>query len=147
MTHEEIRIELNALYPAYALETRQAVTKMLKETEIEYLETHQREVEAYKAEHAALMDWAITEAIKAWERSKGIIKTVKKKIDQPVEQSMKDGIGDPQMLLRVIQAAGEKGKVFGVYSPIKVDNTHNFDVDEWKKTREERLKRVKKIEE
>jgi len=147
MTHEQIQLALNELYPAYPLKTRQAVTEMLKTSEREFVQTHQDEVATYKAEHLALLDWAMVEAIDAWDRSKGLIKTVKKKADQPIEQSAKDGIGDPNLLLRVIQAASEKGKILGLYAPAKFEGHYKFDLPAWLEERKKRLKQVRDLKE
>ena len=112
------------MFPAYPLKSEhQAVEKMIKEAEKEYIEAHKVEVDAIKAESGAAMDWVRREAAEAWELSKDPIRIVKKVLEKPVEQSAKFAPGDPQYLKRVTEAVEVKAKVFGALAPKKHELT------------------------
>jgi len=124
LTFRAITEALNELFPDYPLESdHQAVEKMIKEAEREYIETHKNKVDEIKAESGASLDWVRTEAVAAWQRSQDLLKIIKKKEDQTVEQIMKAEVGNAQFLKRITEVVEVKTKIFGAQAPKKHELT------------------------
>lgn len=124
MTFAAITRELNELFPDYPLKSEhQAVEKMIKEAEKEYIEQHKAKVDELKAEAGATLDWVRTEAAAAWQRSQDLLKIIKKKEDQTVEQIMKAEVGNAQFLRRITESVEVKTKIFGAQAPKKHEVT------------------------
>ncbi len=120
MTYAEITKKLNELFPAHPLKSEhQAVEKMIKQAEAEYIAAHQAQVERIKAEAGASLDFVRREAAAAWETSQDLMKIVKKKEDQTVEQILKAQTGDSAFLKLIKESAIEKAKLFGAVAPRK----------------------------
>jgi hypothetical protein len=118
MTYAAITKQLNELFPDYPLKSEhQAVEKMIKEAEKEYIEAHKAKVDQLKAEAGATLDWVREEAAAAWVRSQDLIKTIKKKEDQTVEQIIKAEVGNAQFLKRITESVEVKTKIFGAMAP------------------------------
>jgi hypothetical protein len=118
MTFAAITKELNELFPEYPLKSEhQAVEKMIKEAEKEYIKTHKDKVDEIKAESGAGLDWVRHEAAEAWKRSQDLLKIIKKKEGQTVEQILKAEFGNAQFLRRVTEAIEVKSKIFGALAP------------------------------
>lgn len=124
MTFAQITVKLNELFPEYPLKSEhQAVEKMIKEAEKEYIYEHKSKVEEIKAESGAALDWVRQEAAEAWGRSQDLLKIVKKKDDQTVEQIMKAEVGNAQFLKRITETVEVKSKIFGALAPSKHELT------------------------
>jgi len=124
MTFAAITTELNEMFPEYPLKSdHQAVEKMIKEAEREYIDTHKSKVDEIKAEAGVALDWVREEAAAAWGRSQDLLKIIKKKEDQTVEQIMKAEVGNAQFLRRITEAVEVKTKVFGALAPKKHEVT------------------------
>ena len=120
MTYAKITEKLNELFPEYPLKSEhQAVEKMIKQAEEEYIEAHRTRVESIKAETAASLDFVRREAAEAWETSQDLLRVIKKKDDQTVEQILKAQWGDSAFLKIIKDAAIEKAKLFGAVAPKK----------------------------
>lgn len=118
----EITEELNKQFPAYPLKSdHEAVRKMIKRQQEVYAKQDKERVEEVLAETSAVLDFTRDEAIQAWLESKGMVKTVKKKTEQPVEQSMKQSAGDAKFLDVIKDSAINKAKLFGVVAPKKLE--------------------------
>lgn len=118
MTFRAITEALNELFPEYPLTSdHQAVEKMIKEAEKEYIEAHRSKVDEIKAEAGVSLDWVRHEAAEAWRRSQDLLKIIKKKEDQTVEQIMKAEVGNAQFLRRITEAVEVKTKIFGALAP------------------------------
>lgn len=124
MTFREITVKINELFPEYPLETdHEAVMKMIKSAEKEYIDTHKSQVDEVKAEAGMTLDWVRKEAADAWERSKDLIRTIKKREDQTIEQILKADTGNAQYLRRITEAIHEKAKIFGALAPKRLEHT------------------------
>jgi hypothetical protein len=124
MTFAAITTELNEMFPDYPLKSEhQAVEKMIKEAEKEYIDTHMSKVDQIKAEAGASLDWVRHEAAEAWKRSQDLLKIIKKKEDQTVEQIMKAEVGNAQFLRRITETVEVKTKIFGAQAPKKHELT------------------------
>lgn len=124
MTYAAITKELNEMFPDYPLKSEhQAVEKMIKEAEKEYIEAHKSKVDEVKAEAGATLDWVRHEAAEAWQRSQDLMKIIKKKEDQTVEQILKAEIGNAQFLRRITETVEVKTKIFGAQAPRKHELT------------------------
>jgi len=124
MTYAKITEKLNEIFPDYPLKSEhQAVEKMIKQAEQEYIEAHQAEIERIKAEAGVSLDFVRREAAEAWESSQELLKIIKKKQDQTVEQILKAQTGDAAFLKLIKDSAIEKAKLFGAIAPKKVDLT------------------------
>jgi len=124
MTYAEITKRLNEMFPAYLLKSdHQAVEKMIKEAEKEYIQAHQSQVNSIKAESAVTMDWVRTEAADAWEKSKDMLRTLKKREDQTVEQILKANAGNAQFLKTITESVVVKAKIYGALAPQKHEMT------------------------
>jgi hypothetical protein len=118
MTFAAITKELNELFPEYPLKSEhQAVEKMIKEAEKEYIDTHKSKVDEIKAEAGAALDWVRHEAAEAWKRSQDLLKIIKKKEGQTVEQILKAEFGNAQFLRRITEAIEVKTKIYGALAP------------------------------
>lgn len=118
MTFSAITKELNELFPEYPLKSEhQAVEKMIKEAEKEYIDTHKSKVDEIKAEAGAALDWVRHEAAEAWRRSQDLLKIIKKKEGQTVEQILKAEFGNAQFLRRITEAIEVKTKIYGALAP------------------------------
>lgn len=118
MTYAAITDVLNELFPKYVLKSEhQAVEKMIKEAEKEYIKAHKDKVDDVKAEAGVTLDWVRMEAASAWERSKDRLKVITKREDQTVEQILKSATGNAQYLRRITEAVEVKSKVFGALAP------------------------------
>ena len=118
MTHAKITDALNEMFPEYPLKSdHQAVSKMLKEAQQEYIEAHMSKVDEIKAEAGASLDWVRHEAAEAWQRSQDLLKIIKKKEDQTVEQVLKAEVGNAQFLKRITETVEVKTKIFGAQAP------------------------------
>lgn len=156
LTLSEITEELNKKFPAYPLKSdHEAVRKMIKRQQEIYATQDKDKLEEIRAETSAILDFTRDEAIKAWEESKGIAKTVKKKVEKPIEQTLKESTGEPQFLKIVESTTIEKAKLFGVVAPKRLEHAgpgggpipvQPFDMEEWKRLRQERIDKVKKLE-
>ncbi len=115
MTLREITLELNKLFPKYALKSdHQAVAKMLEETEKEYQQGHAEKIETVKNELLALKDYVIRESRNAWERSKDPEKAVEKRGEQVTRQTAKDQDGDHRYLQTILAAVEDIERAFGL---------------------------------
>jgi len=124
MTFRQITEKINELFPDYPLESdHQAVEKMIKSAEKEYIDTHKDKVDSIKAESGVSMDWVKAEAADAWERSKDLLRVITKKEDQTVEQILKSATGNAQYLRRITEAVEVKAKIFGALAPKKHEVT------------------------
>ena len=124
MTYAAITKELNERFPDYPLKSdHQAVEKMIKEAEREYIDTHKAKVDEIKAEAGAALDWVRKEAADAWGRSQDLLKIIKKRDGQTVEQILKAEIGNAQFLRRVTESVEVKTKIFGAQAPRKHEVT------------------------
>lgn len=124
LTFAQITVELNEMFPDYPLQSEhQAVEKMIKEAEKEYIDTHMSKVDEIKAEAGASLDWVRMEAAAAWQRSQDLLKIIKKKEDQTVEQIMKAEVGNAQFLRRITETVEVKTKIFGAQAPKKHELT------------------------
>lgn len=124
MTYAAITTELNELFPEYPFKSEhQAVEKMIKEAEKEYIAAHKEKVDEIKAEAGATLDWVRKEAADAWKRSQELLKIIKKKEDQTVEQILKAEYGNAAFLRRVTEAVEVKTKIFGALAPRKHELT------------------------
>jgi hypothetical protein len=124
MTFAAITVKLNDMFPDYQLKSEhQAVEKMIKEAEKEYIDTHMSKVNEIKAEAGAALDWVRKEAADAWGRSQDLLKIIKKKEDQTVEQILKAEIGNAQFLKRITETVEVKTKIFGAQAPRKHEVT------------------------
>jgi len=124
MTYAKITEALNEMFLDYPLKSEhQAVEKMIKEAEKEYIDTHKSKVDEIKAEAGVALDWVREEAAAAWQRSQDLLKIIKKKEDQTVEQIMKAEVGNAQFLRRITEAVEVKTKVFGALAPKKHEVT------------------------
>jgi hypothetical protein len=120
MTYSAITKKLNEMFPEYPLESdHQAVEKMIKQAEQEYIAAHQTEVDRIKAEAGASLDYVRREAADAWEKSQDLLKIIKKRENQTIEQIMKAQTGDSAYLKVIKDAAIEKAKLFGAVAPSK----------------------------
>ncbi len=120
MTFAEITKRLNEMFPEYTLKSEhQAVEKMIKQAEQEYIEAHRSQVDKIKAETGASLDYVRREAADAWEKSQNLLRIIKKKEDQTVEQILKAQTGDSQYLKLIKDSAIEKAKLFGAIAPKK----------------------------
>lgn len=118
MTFRQITEELNKLFPDYPLESdHQAVEKMIKSAEQEYINAHQAQVDEIKAESALTMDWVRHEAADAWDKSKDMLRTFKKREDQTVEQILKANAGNAQFLKTITESVIVKAKIYGALAP------------------------------
>jgi Xaa-Pro aminopeptidase len=118
MTFRQITEELNKLFPEYPLESdHQAVEKMIKSAEQEYIQAHQTQVDSIKAESALTMDWVRAEAADAWDKSKDMLRTLKKREDQTVEQILKANAGNAQFLKTITESVVVKAKLYGALAP------------------------------
>src|SRR5512138_2612952 len=114
MTYAAITKEVNELFPEYPLKSEhQAVEKMIKEAEKEYIEAHKSRVDEVKAEAGATLDWVRHKAAEAWKRSQDLLKIIKKKENQTVEQILKAEYGNAQFLRRITETVEAKTKIFG----------------------------------
>ena len=124
MTYAAITKELNERFPDYPLKSdHQAVEKMIKEAEKEYIDTHKAKVDEIKAEAGAALDWVRHEAADAWQRSQDLLKIIKKREGQTVEQVLKAEVGNAQFLRRVTESVEVKTKIFGAQAPRKHEVT------------------------
>ena len=124
MTFADITKALNEMFPDYPLKSEhQAVEKMIKEAEKEYIDSHKSKVDELKAEAGAALDWVRAEAAAAWDRSQDLLKIIKKKEDQTVEQILKAEIGNAQFLKRITETVEVKTKIFGAQEPRKHELT------------------------
>lgn len=124
MTYAAITKALNELFLDYPLKSdHQAVEKMIKEAEKEYIDAHKNEVDSIKAEAGTTMDWVRREAADAWERSKDLLRVIKKREDQTVEQILKAETGNAQYLKRITESVEVKAKIFGALAPKKHEVT------------------------
>jgi 2',3'-cyclic-nucleotide 2'-phosphodiesterase (5'-nucleotidase family) len=120
MTFADITKKLNELFPSYKLKSEhQAVEKMIKQAEQEYIDVHKSEVERIKAETGASLDFVRREAASAWETSQDLLRVIKKKEDQTVEQILKAQTGDSSYLKLIKDASIEKAKLYGAVAPKK----------------------------
>ncbi len=139
MTYREITKKINETFPDYPLKSdHQAVEKMIKEAEQEYIESHKAEVERIKAEAGASLDFVRREAAAAWESSQDLLRVVKKKEDKTVEQILKAQTGDSAYLKLIKESAIEKAKLFGAIAPQKQD-VRNIDLTKLTDAQLERL--------
>lgn len=160
LTYREVTVVLNREFPAYPLKSdHQAVQKMVWRVVEANKKRDQDLIEEIRAESAARLDYATRKAVDAVEsfsEGKGIEKTVKKKVDKPIEQTLKE-IGVDSKLLNVISTnAMRKAELFGAVASKKLEHSgpnggpipvQPFDMDAWKKEREKRLKEIKNLEE
>ena len=124
MTFRQITEEINKLFPDYPLESdHQAVEKMIKSAEQEYIQAHQTQVDSIKAESALTMDWVRREAADAWDKSKDMLRTLKKREDQTVEQILKANAGNAQFLKTITESVVVKAKLYGALAPRKHEVT------------------------
>ena len=118
MTFKAITEALNEQFPDYPLKSEhQAVEKMIKEAEKEYIDTHKARVDEVKAESGAALDWVREEAAAAWSRSQDLLKIIKKREDQTVEQVLKAEVGNAQFLKRITETVEVKSKLYGAMAP------------------------------
>lgn len=118
MTFREITEKINEMFPDYPLESdHQAVEWMVKEAQKEYIDEHKSKVDEVKAEVGVTLDWVRKEAADAWEKSKDLLRTIKKRDDETIEQILKADTGNAQYLRRITEAITEKAKVFGAHAP------------------------------
>jgi hypothetical protein len=145
MTFHQITQKLNEMFPEYPLKSdHQAVEKMIKQAEQEYIESHKAEVDRIKAEAAASLDFVRREAAEAWVTSQDLLKVIKKKQDQTVEQILKAQTGDAAFLKLIKESAIEKAKLFGAVAPSKHEVLgKNIDLS---KLTDEQLLRIAKGE-
>ena len=130
MTFTEITKKLNEMFPKYPLTSEhQAVEYMIKEAEKKYIEEHKAEVERIKAEAAMSLDFVRREAAEAWVTSQDLLKVIKKKQDQTVEQILKAQTGDAAFLKLIKESAIEKAKLFGAVAPTNHKVEHGGKVD------------------
>lgn len=132
MTFRKITEELNKMFPEYPLKSdHQAVEKMIKEAEQEYIARHQAEVDQIKAEAGASLDYVRREAVEAWQTSQDLLRIIKKKEDQTVEQILKAQTGDSAYLKLIKESAIEKAKLFGAVAPKehKIKHTGNLGIE------------------
>ena len=132
MTFAKITEKLNEMFPEYPLKSEhQAVEKMIKQAEEEYIEAHKVEVERIKAEAGASLDYVRRESVSAWETSQDLLRIIKKKDDQTVEQILKAQTGDSAFLKLIKESAIEKAKLFGAVAPKehKVKHTGNVGIE------------------
>lgn len=132
MTYAKITEKLNEMFPDYPLKSEhQAVEKMIKQAEQEYIERHQDEVDQIKAEAGAALDYVRRESAAAWESSQDLMKIIKKRGDQQVEQILKAQTGDSAFLKLIKESAIEKAKLFGAVAPKehKVKHTGNVGIE------------------
>jgi len=124
MTYAAITKALNDIFPDHKLKSEhQAVEKMIKEAEQEYIRAHQNQVDNIKAESGATLDWVRTEAADAWQKSKDLLRVITKREDQTVEQILKSTTGNAQYLKRITEAVEVKTKIFGAQAPKKHELT------------------------
>jgi hypothetical protein len=124
MTYAAITKELNEMFPEYPLKSdHQAVEKMIKEAEKEYIESHKSKVDEVRAEAGAALDYVRAEAAAAWQRSQDLMKIIKKKEGQTVEQILKAEFGNAQFLRRITEAVEVKTKILGAQAPRKHELT------------------------
>lgn len=131
MTYAKITEKINEIFPDYPLKSEhQAVEKMIKQAEQEYIEAHKTEVEKIKAEAGAALDFVRREAVEAWETSQDLLRVIKKKDDQTVEQILKAQTGDSAYLKLIKESAIEKAKLFGAIAPKehKVKHSGNLGI-------------------
>lgn len=120
MTYAKITEKLNELFQDYPLKSEhQAVEKMIKQAEQEYIEAHRAEVERIKAEAGVSLDYVRREAADAWEKSQDLLKIIKKRDNQTIEQILKGTTGESQYLKLIKESAIEKAKLFGAVAPSK----------------------------
>ena len=118
MTFAAITTALNEMFPDHPLKSEhQAVEKMIKEAEKEYIETHRAKVDEIKAESGAALDWVREEAAAAWSRSQDLLKIIKKREDQTVKQVLKAEVGNAQFLKRITETVEVKSKLYGAMAP------------------------------
>src|SRR5688500_15737181 len=132
MTYSMITDELNKMFPDYPLKSdHQAVEKMIKQAEQEYIEQHREEVDRIKAEAGAALYYGRREAVEAWQTSQDLLRISKKKEDQTVEQTLKAQTGDSAYLKLIKESAIEKAKLFGAVAPKehKVKHTGNLGIE------------------
>jgi hypothetical protein len=124
MTFRQITEEINKLFPEYPLESdHQGVEWMIKQAEQEYIKEHKDKVDEIKAESALTMDWVRAEAADAWDKSKDMLRTLKKREDQTVEQILKANAGNAQFLKTITEATVVKTKIFGALAPKRHEHT------------------------
>jgi hypothetical protein len=130
MTYAEITKKLNEIFPDYPLKSEhQAVEKMIKQAEEEYIESHKAEVDRIKAEAGASLDFVRREAADAWQKSQDWLKVITKRENQTIEQILKAQTGDSAYLKVIKDAAIEKAKLFGAVAPIKHNVKHGGKVE------------------
>lgn len=124
MTFRQITEKLNEMFPDFPLKSdHQAVEKMIKEAEKEYVDEHKAKIDEMKAEAGAALDWVRQEAAEAWQRSQDLLKIIKKKEDQTVEQILKAEVGNAQFLKRINETVEIKTKIYGAQAPSKHELT------------------------
>lgn len=124
MTFRQITEALNKMFPEYPLESdHQGVEWMIKSAEKEYIEEHKDKVDEIKAESAITMDFVRAEAADAWEKSKDMLRTLKKREDQTVEQILKANAGNAQFLKTITEATVVKAKLYGAQAPKRHEHT------------------------
>ena len=124
MTFAKITEKLNEMFPEFPLYSEhQAVEKMIKEAQKEYIDEHKAKIDEIKAESGAVLDWVRYEASEAWQRSQDLLKVIKKKEDQTVEQILKAEVGNAQFLKRITETVEVKTKIYGAQAPSKHELT------------------------
>lgn len=124
MTYAEITRELNKLFPEYPLKSdHQAVEKMIKEAEKEFVAAQKDRVDEIKAEAAVALDWVAHEAARAWEKSRDQIVDLELGKDKAVIEKVVITAGNAQYLRRVTESVETKTKIFGAQAPKKHEVT------------------------
>lgn len=124
MTFAEITKKLNELYPQYPLRSNhQAVEKMIKEAEKEYIEEHKEKVDEIKADAAVALNWVRNEAATAWMKSRDQV--VEREFDEDDGSLTKVVVtaGNAQYLRRVTESVEAIAKIFGALAPKKHEVT------------------------
>jgi trans-aconitate methyltransferase len=124
MTFANITKELNKLFPEYPLKSdHQAVEKMIKEAEKEYIDAQREKVDEIKAQAGVALDWVQSEAASAWMKSRDQI--VDREFDEDDGSLIKIVVtsGNAQYLRRVTESVEAKTKIFGAQAPKKHEVT------------------------
>lgn len=124
MTFAEITKKLNELYPEYPLRSdHQAVEKMIKEAEQEYIAEHKEKIDEIKADAALALNWVQQEAAAAWMKSRDQV--VEREFDNDDGSLIKVVVtaGNAQYLRRVTESVEVITKLFGAQAPKKHEVT------------------------
>ncbi len=124
MTFAEITQELNRIYPEYPLKSdHQAVEKMIKEAEKEYIASQREKIDEIKAQAAQALDWVKTESAIAWIKSRDQI--VDREFDEDDGSLVKVVVtaGNAQYLRRITESTEAITKLFGAQAPKKHEVT------------------------